>query len=296
MNTKAFGLLILKILALAVILMMINGFASRFLPAPAAPPSGSFMAVVSIYMLLQTIALAYLIVRSKWHGWKLALGVFVLSFGTVTFMSQIESLVYLGGKMPEGMLGGLFAMGAVAALVFAPIAVLVLGKWKKPTTEDGASQRYEPRSTGEWAWKIAVGGFVFLSLYYLFGYFVAWQIPAIRDYYGGTDPGSFFAQMQSILSGQPWMVPFQYLRGLMWVGLAILVIRIMKGAWWEAGLAAALLFAVPSFGLLLPNDMMPEAVRMGHFVETLPYQFLFGWIAAWLFCRLGADKLTQRLE
>jgi hypothetical protein len=39
--------------------------------------------------------------------------------------------------------------------------------------------------------------------------------------------------------------------------------------------------------------MMPEAVRMGHLVETLPYQYFFGWFAAWLLCRVGADKLER---
>ena len=99
--------------------------------------------------------------------------------------------------------------------------------------------------------------------------------------------------MKGIAQGTPWMIPFQYLRGLMWVGLAILVIRIMKGAWWEAGLATALLFAVPSLYLLLPNELMPEPIRMGHLIETLPYQFMFGWFAAWLFCRLGESRLEE---
>lgn len=302
MNGKTFGLLILKILALAVVLMMLNGIGSNFLPDnpdpiaevadPAATPvpGASFMVLVSGIMLLQTIALAYPIARSKWHGWKLVLGVFVLYYGTVTFTSQLESLVYLGGKMPDGMLRGLFLMGAFAAALFAPIAVLVLGKWKAPATEIDSGSRYQPTSLGEWSWKIALGGLIFLSLYYLFGYFVAWQIPALRDYYGGTDPGSFFAQMRNVAQGTPWMIPFQYVRSLMWVGLAILVIRMMKAAWWEAGLATSILFALPVVYLLLPNDMMPEAVRMGHLIETLPYQFLYGWLAAWLFCRLGAGK------
>ena len=305
MSAKTIGIPILKILALTVVLMVINAIALQFLPAagsatetaettaPPAPPSGSFMALVLAIMLLQTIALSYPIVRSKWHGWRLALAVFVLYFGTVTFMSQIESLVYMGGKMPEGMLGGLFAMGAVAAALFAPIAVVVMGRWKRDRGDDATSQRYQPRSPGEWAWKVALGGFVYLALYYLFGYYVAWKIPEIRDYYGGTDPGNFIAQMLGILQGQPWMVPFQLLRGVLWTALGVLVIRMMKGPWWEAGVAASALFAVPSFYLLLPNEMMPEVIRMGHFVETLPYQFFFGWFVAWLFCRLGADGLVR---
>jgi hypothetical protein len=196
--------------------------------------------------------------------------------------------------MPEGMQSGLFVMGAVAAVLFAPGAVLVLGKWKKEA--DASIEHRQPASPGEWTWKIAVLGLVFLSLYYLFGYFVAWQIPAVRDYYGGTDPGSFIAQMKNVVIGQPWMVPYQYLRGLLWAGLAVLVIRMMKGRWWEGGLAASILFAVPSLYLLLPNEMMPEPVRMAHLIETLPYQFLFGWIAAWLVCHHRAYRIEEEAE
>ena len=94
--------------------------------------------------------------------------------------------------------------------------------------------------------------------------------------------------MCSVVEWQWWMVPFQYLRGLLWVLLALPVIRMMRGRWWEAGLAASLLFTMPSLYLLLPNPLMPETVRMVHLVETVPYQFLFGWFVAWLFTRGSA--------
>jgi len=310
MKGKDFGILLVKIVLLAVLLMIVNGIGSRFLPgvetegagqiseavveSAPAPPSGSFMALVLIVMLLQTVALAYPVMLSKWSGWKLALAVFLLYFGTVTFMSQMESLVYLGDKMPNGMLPGLFAMGLFTAAVFSPVVVLVLGKWKGGTAASATSGHREPTSAGEWAWKTAVGGLVFLSLYYLFGYFVAWKNPLLRDFYGGTDPGSFFAQMSSIVESTPWMLPFQYLRSLLWVALAVLVIRMMIGSWWQVALAVSLLFTVPAIYLLFPNPMMPEAVRMAHLVETAPYQFLFGWFVVWLFSRLGAGRLSAQ--
>jgi hypothetical protein len=309
MQQKEFGLLLVKIIALTVLLMAISGIGSRFLPAgetegvrqiPEAgvegaptPPSGSFMAIVLFVMLLQTVALAYPIVRSKWNGWKLALAVFVLFFGTATFMGQIESLVYLGGNMPNGMLEGLFTMGLFTAAVFSPIAVLVLGRWKAGAPTSAAPSHCEPTSTTEWAWKTAVAGLVFLSLYYLFGYFVAWKNPLVREYYGGTDPGSFFAQMSSIVESTPWMLPFQFIRGLLWVALAMVVMRLMNGTWWQVALAVSILFTAPSFYLLFPNPMMPDAVRMAHLVETAPYQFLFGWFVVWLFCIPGAERFSE---
>jgi len=283
-----------KIAALTVVLVMAQGLGSRFLPAPVAAaqtstePSSSFLGIVLAVSLLQTIALAYPVIRSRWHGWQLIGTVFVLYFGTVTFMSQTESMVYLGAHMAPGMLWGIVLMGLFNALVFSPIVVVVLSKVRSGHDlfdEPAPRTRMSPAT---WAWTLVVGAGVFTALYYLFGYYVAWKNPALRTYYGGTDPGSFLAQMRGIVRDTPWMLPLQFVRGLLWVLLALPVIRMMKGRWWEAGLALSLLFAVPAAYLLFPNPVMPELVRMMHLLETAPYQFMFGWFVAWLFTR--ADR------
>ena len=217
----------------------------------------------------------------------------VVFFGTVTFMNQIESLVYLDDKMSEGFLPGLFLMGFVVAAVFSPIAVVTLGKWKAIPQ---SMQVPDPDlRLGKWGWRIAAAGLVYLCLYYLFGYYVPWQDPEIRAYYGGTDPGSFLAQMKTVAQHTPWMIPFQFVRGVLWVLLGLLVMRSMRGPWWHAGLATAILFSVPALYLLFPNPIMPEFVRMTHLVETLPYQFLFAWFLAW-FCgaRRGQGQIRSQ--
>ena len=88
---------------------------------------------------------------------------------------------------------------------------------------------------------------------------------------------------------------FQFLRSLLWVLLALLVIRMMKGRWWERGLATSFIFTMPAVYLLYPNPLMPEDVRMMHLLETAPYQFLFGWFAAWLF-RPGSSPEVPTLD
>jgi len=286
-----------KIVALTVVLVMVQGLGSRLLPAPEAAaqpstqPSGSFLVIVLAVSLLQTIALACPALRSRWHGWRLIGTVFVLYFGTVTVMSQIESMLYLGAHMAPGMLRGIVLMGFVNALLFSPVLVLALGKARaRPDTPREAGRRLQMSWT-TWTWKLTVGAAVFTSLYYLFGYYVAWKNPALREYYGGTDPGSFLAQMAGIVRGTPWMLPLQFVRGLLWMLLALPVMAMMKGRWWEAGLALSLLFGVPVVYLLFPNPVMPEAVRLTHLVETLPYQFLFGWFVAWLFARPAQQGL-----
>jgi hypothetical protein len=60
----------------------------------------------------------------------------------------------------------------------------------------------------------------------------------------------------------------------------------MKGHWTEAGLAVAILFSVlMGTQLLVPNEFMPDAVRIAHFVEVFSSNFFFGWIVTWLLHR-----------
>ena len=130
-------------------------------------------------------------------------------------------------------------------------------------------------------------------IYFTFGYFIAWQSAAVRAYYGGHDPGSFFAQIASVLRDQPSLVLLQVGRALLWTAIAVPIIRMMKGKWWEAGLAVALLFAATSSQLLLPNPLMPYDVRMAHLLETSTSNFLFGWLVV-LILTLGSAKKTFR--
>lgn len=290
-----------RIVILVLVLLVLQAIGSRFVSVPepsgdageaaaepAAPPSGGFLALALAASLLQTVALAYPVVRSLWSGWRLTAAIFVVYFGTVTFVNQIESIVYLGRRLPEGVLGGIFLMGLFCAVAFSPILVAVLGRWRPHAVTRPESEPSPRLPLAAWWGRSLLGAAAYTALYYVFGYYVAWKNPAVREFYGGTDPGSFLAQMRGILQGTPWMVPLQLVRGLMWVGLAVLVMRMMRGRWWEAGLAVSMLFTVPVVYLLFPNPLMPEAVRLAHVVETAPYQFLFGWFVVWLFTRPAA--------
>jgi hypothetical protein len=179
-------------------------------------------------------------------------------------------------------------MGAIISAPFSVLAVLILGKRKVRTVNTELNARLiMPMS--EWAWKLAVIAVAYVILYFTFGYFIAWQNPAVRNYYGGSDEGSFVAHMRTVLATASWLVPFQILRGMLWAALALPVIRMMKGQWQETALSLGLLFAVVmNAQLLLPNPYMPEVVRMTHLVETASSNFIFGLLIGWL--------LTQRHE
>src|SRR5215204_393529 len=239
--------------------------------------AGAALAALWAVSFLNTVVLAYVILRSRWAGWKLVLATFFVLYGVMTVMPQVET-AYFVTSLPPGMLPRLFLAGAITAALISPLAVLILGK-RRPDPAQGESRPRLFMSAGEWVVKLSLVVIAYVIIYYTFGYFIAWQSAAVRAYYGGSDPGSFLAQMSSVVRDTPSLLPLQAMRALMWAALAVPVIRMMKGRWWEAGLAVGLLFAVVMCSqLLLPNPLMPWEVRMAHLLETASSNFLFGWL------------------
>ena len=299
MNAKQIVTLGLKVIGLATILVLcfmvasavsgLTATASEGTDGQAGQASAEPSPVEAIASLLglfgvslvETVVLTIVILRSRGWGWKLVGAIFLAFYGLNTVVSQIESIVFLPSQLPAGMIPQLFAMGAILAGIFSPLAVLILGKMRRGL----AAQVPNPRQNlpaGEWAWKLAVIAVAYVVLYFSFGYFVAWKNPVVQAYYGGTDPGSFFAQMAGIGATTPWLFLLQVLRSMLWVAFSLPVIRMHKGRPWEVAVTVGLLFAVWTVQLLLPNPFMPEAVARTHLVETAPSNLIFGCLVGWL--------------
>jgi hypothetical protein len=256
---------------------LLSGTAEQPSPAEAANALVALLAV----SLINAAVWTYLILRSRWSRWKLILTIMLLFFGVSTLMPQIET-AYFVTRLPPGMLPRLFIAGLIIAMVFAPLAVLILGKARSKADETPGYPNVKS-PVGEWILKLSLIVVAYLLIYFTFGYFIAWKSPAVRAYYGGNDPSSFFAHIASLVRTEPALFLLQAVRALLWTALAVPVIKMMRGAWWESGLAVALLFAVMTSQLLLPNPLMPAEVRMVHLVETASSNFLFGWLVVLIY-------------
>jgi hypothetical protein len=225
--------------------------------------------------------LAYLILRSSWHGWGLAGAIFVGMYGISTVATQAETLFFLSNKLPHGMIRTIFLQGAITAALFAPLAVLLLGKWRassRPLTASWPARLHAPSL----ATALAVIVVAFVFLYMFFGYYVAWQSPAVRQYYGGPEQPSFFAALKDGLMHNPWLYPLQVFRALLYAACMYPLIHMLRVTRWEAALAMAFFLSVWTTILLLPNPLMPPDVAYAHFRETLGFSIVFGGLAGWL--------------
>ena len=179
---------------------------------------------------------------------------------------------------------GLFIQGLPLAFIFVPVAVLMMGRFRHAEGESNDLKIVSMPIT-EWLWKLAVIYLAYLLLYFAAGYFIAWQNPELRAFYGSPgEPLPFFQHMASVFINDPWLTPYQLLRTLIWVAGAYLIIRGSRLPFWQTALVVGLTLSLPqNIGHILPNPLMPlNSVRISHLIETASSTFIFGVIVTWL--------------
>src|SRR6185436_16523439 len=183
---KAALLIAIRLVALTILYFVCFAAVSGALLSPAAQQSdpdqaGAALAALLTVSFLNAAVLAYVIIRSRWAGWKLILTIFFVFYGVTTFMPQIETAFFLT-RLPPGMLPRLFIAGAIIAALFSPLAVLILGKIKPDRVKDNSHLRLN-MPLGEWVGKLCLIVIVYVVIYFSFGYFIAWKSAAVRAYY-----------------------------------------------------------------------------------------------------------------
>ena len=286
---KAIGWILrfIVLVVLYLILFSVSGtLVASYLPETAAEPGPVPQMIGLLIVCAATVLVIMCMIHSsRWHGWKLTLSMSVAFYLVMTLVTQLESWYFLLGITisPELMIR-LFLQGIPTAFIFVPMVVLLMGRVRAPARETVSSE-IAPMSFKEWLWKLGVIYIVYLVLYYTAGYFIAWQNPEVRAFYGAPgDALPFFQQMAHIFTNDPWLTPYQLLRTLIWVAGASFIIRGSRLPLWQTALIVGLMLSVPqNIGHILPNSLIPlNSVRMSHLIETASSTFVFGLIVTWL--------------
>lgn len=286
---KKFGLFTFKIglvfIIFAVLFIAGSSFAGGKLPQVESEP-GLISAGTSLFLMvfIDTALICILILTSRYHGWKLSILLSLAYYGAVTFMMQIETWYFLTDitVSPELLLA-LFLMRLPLAFLGIPMAVWILGKWKKST--EVQSSNTHAFSAVEWVWRGSLIAIIYVILYFSAGYFIAWQNPELRAFYNApTVPLPFIQHMIDLIKTDPMIFPFQFLRGWLWM---ICILPIFRGSklnvWSTAVLVGAFLSLPQNIGHLSVNPIIPNAsVRMSHFFETASSMFVFGLLTVWI--------------
>ncbi len=237
---------------------------------------------------INSITLFTLAKYSSWTGKRLSLGIFIIYFGIAPFMSLIEAVFFLSSPTPTVALS-LMAMQGFSILLVALVVPFSTGK-RKVSDESLLSTRLA--SSAALLRTASLIAVAYLVIYWVFGYYVAWQDADLRAFYGGNELVPFFDHLINSIQQGPGIFLFQLFRGVLWAGLAYVIYRMVnKGPFATmilTGLCFSLLMAT---GLLLPNEYMPENVRSVHMIEVLSSNAVFGMLAAWLWIK--SEKVVE---
>lgn len=250
----------------------------------AIPPSG-FLSPPMAFMFngaINALILVWAGRRSTFRGLAMWMQLLALSFGAQVFMTQIETAYFISAfPLLHGNfeLYGIVLRGLVTSALFTLLVTWMVGGFsKKPrpqslyaVTTDNAVK------AGSW---LAV---IYVALYILFGYFVAWQSQEVRLFYGGPSVlNSFFSQMGQTFMDRPEFPVFQYFRGFLWMLCLIPLFMGFSGRRVELFILSALaLGLLPTIALAFANPLMPAGVSLYHFWETSLSTGIFGVLCAW---------------
>jgi hypothetical protein len=124
--------------------------------------------------------------------------------------------------------------------------------------------------------KILLIGLAYFVIYNLFGYFIAWQFEATREFYtGSVEKIGFFASMWQNVTN-PTFVLVHIFRGILFGVAGYIFHHILKCSKTKKIIIMSLLFGGFGFQIVLPNPLLPEMVRISHFIETTTSMLLFG--------------------
>ena len=283
------GLSILMTIFWIVGLIIGNALFPSSITEMSADSDSSGGLILLLICALNTLVVLYFIYNSQCKGWKMVGTIFLITFGLQYFMSQIETLWFNDSlNFPVKGILAIVSGGGIANLLFSITATWFTGNFRP--LKESAGEKAKVNLAPMVKYFLLLSIVVWPVIYFLAGYFIAWQFADVRLFYSGTvEMDSFPSMMKANFASGLYF--FQILRGVLWILIALPALAVTRGSLMHKGLIIGLLFAVLSSSqLLLPNPFMSDMVRMGHLIETAPSNFLWGFIIAWCFGKLISSE------
>ncbi len=287
-NIKSAASALLQVLAAAggfVISLMI---ADASLPIPRfileKTPATGFLSLPLALMftaVVNAVILVWVARRSSFKGVALMGQLFVLSFGTQTLQTQIETGYFISAfplLRDNFELYRLVLRGLITSVVFVALVALIAGGFSRVPRRATNFTVNADRAVRQSAWLAAV----YFVLYVLFGYFVAWRSQELRLFYGGpSELNSLVDQWKNTLMSKPELPVFQYFRGVLWILCLVPLFKSFSGRRVELVILSSLVLGLlPTAQLAFPNPLMPAGVSIYHFWEVTISTGVFGALCA----------------
>lgn len=237
-----------------------------------------------------TLTIYYITKHSPWSGKKLFWGTVFPLFMVYSFMTQIETWFF----------GSAFAILSKLDIILialtntTPIlvgALLIPKTFKHAGPKEHKKHSFDRRDI---AFKTGILGLSFMLIYFIFGYYVAWQSPELRVFYeGSTLKLGFIAKLVVNFKEQPIIYPFQFVRGVIFT-LSVLPLWFMfKTENKKLLISLCLIYASIGIVLVIPNVLFPNQVRWVHFIELISSMLTYATLSWYVLSKLQLPKVKQ---
>ena len=223
-------------------------------------------------------AIYFVIKHTEYYGKKLFINLLFVLFFIQYFMTQIETLFFGGAFTGITKLDIILIMFAGLFPLLGAIALLVKFFQNKNAMCETVKINVKDITV-----KLGIIGIIYLCVYMVFGYFVAWQFEELRLFYtGSTEKLSFWGQMANNIKTNPMIIPFQIIRGILF-GLAVIPVKNMVNKNKTVFIiSVCLIYLCTAVVLIIPNALFPDMVRIAHLIEMSSSMLLFGIIVGYM--------------
>jgi hypothetical protein len=287
--------ILLKILGISLLATIIYIIGSAVIPF-----SESFKEIINqgadptdlFYLLLVhiwiTATVFYIATKSEWNKNRIFYSEMFVFIGVYSFMTQTETLFFSDTFTALSKTDGWLIMlaNAIALIVIIPLTLILV---KKSNSE---SKPKTDIKLIEILGKVLLLAGVYVLIYFLFGYFVAWQFADLREFYSGTAEKASFIQIMTENFQNSNIIPFQFLRGILFSVFILPVVFMLRNKRKEFLISLILIYTTTAIVLIIPNALFPETVRWAHFIEMLSSMSLFALITWVVWQKTGNTDAT----
>ncbi|SHE79150.1 hypothetical protein [Dysgonomonas macrotermitis] len=136
--------------------------------------------------------------------------------------------------------------------------------------------------------KIFIIGFLYAIIYFLFGYFVAWQSEDLRIFYSGSPlKDSFIEKLISNFKEDPFIYLFQIVRGILFALFISPIVFLFSNKSKTLLVSIILIYATTALCLIIPNKLFPDSVRWAHFIEMSTSMLLFAFVTWFVYNKIS---------
>ena len=126
-----------------------------------------------------------------------------------------------------------------------------------------------------------------MIVYFVFGYYVAWQVKDLRIFYSGhPDDNGFLSILGNNFHENPVIYPFQFVRGVLFGLFVLPLVNMFRTRPVVLLVSLILVFLSLGVSLVIPNFLFPDTVRWAHFEEMTSSMFVFAIIVWFVYEKL----------